>query len=45
VTRALGDGSRFEVRTRNAVAGVRGTSFAVMAQSDLSAMVKVKKAL
>ena len=41
VTRKLGGASVFEVRTANAVAGVRGTSFAVMAQADLSSVVKV----
>ena len=41
VTRRLGRGSAFEVKTRNAVAGVRGTSFAVLANADLSSVVKV----
>ena len=41
VAKRLGGSSAFEVHTRNAVAGVRGTSFAVMAQSDLSSVVKV----
>lgn len=42
VTKALtGSESRFEVRTSNAVAGVRGTSFTVLAQDDLSALVRV----
>ena len=38
--RAAGEG-RFEVKTKNAVAGVRGTSFAVLANADLSSLVKV----
>ena len=41
VTRRLRGDSAFEVRTRNSVAGVRGTSFAVLAQADLSSIVKV----
>ncbi len=41
VAKKLGKGSSFEVRTHNAVAGVRGTTFAVLAQQDLSAVVKV----
>ena len=41
VAKRLGGESSFEVKTQNAVAGVRGTSFTVIAQSDLSAVVKV----
>ena len=41
VARRLGSGSQFEVKTGNAVAGVRGTSFAVLAHADLSSVVKV----
>ncbi|MEM7678079.1 MAG: FecR family protein [Myxococcota bacterium] len=41
VAKRLNGTSSFEVRTRNAVAGVRGTSFAVIAQADLSSIVKV----
>lgn len=41
VAHRLGDHSSFEVTTRNAVAGVRGTSFVVLAQADLSSVVKV----
>lgn len=42
VTKAMtGDTSRFEVRTGNAVAGVRGTSFTVLADQDLSSLVRV----
>ena len=41
VAHRLGAGSRFEVKTGNAVAGVRGTSFAVLAHADLSSVVKV----
>lgn len=41
VTKAVGGDSSFEVRTENAIAGVRGTSFAVLAQQDLSALVRV----
>jgi hypothetical protein len=41
VAKRAGGESRFEVETDNAVAGVRGTSFAVVARSDLSALVKV----
>ncbi len=40
VTRALA-GGRFEVRTSNAVAGVRGTTFRVDARADRSCVVKV----
>ncbi len=39
VTRAVG--GTFEVRTANAVAGVRGTAFAVLAEADRSALVQV----
>ncbi len=41
VTRAAGGSSRFEVRTENAVAGVRGTTFRVDAKADRSVVVKV----
>ncbi len=41
VARRIGSDSAFEVRVQNAVAGVRGTSFAVVAQADLSSVVKV----
>lgn len=41
VTRAVGGESRFEVRTENAVAGVRGTTFRVDAKTDRSVVVKV----
>ena len=41
VARRLRSDSAFEVRVQNAVAGVRGTSFAVSAQADLSSVVKV----
>ncbi|MBK6684659.1 MAG: FecR domain-containing protein [Deltaproteobacteria bacterium] len=41
VAKKVGGDSSFEVETHNAVAGVRGTSFAVLAQADLSSMVKV----
>lgn len=41
VAKRIGAGSSFEVRTHNAVAGVRGTSFAVVANADLSSVVKV----
>jgi ferric-dicitrate binding protein FerR (iron transport regulator) len=41
VAKKLGDESKFEVETRNAVAGVRGTSFTVIANQDLSALVRV----
>lgn len=34
-------GASFEVQTKNAVSGVRGTSFAVLAQADASAIVRV----
>jgi ferric-dicitrate binding protein FerR (iron transport regulator) len=34
-------GASFEVRTKNAVSGVRGTSFTVVAQADSSAIVRV----
>ncbi|MCB9646420.1 MAG: FecR domain-containing protein [Deltaproteobacteria bacterium] len=41
VAKRMGGESSFEVKTHNAVAGVRGTSFAVMANADLSSVVKV----
>jgi hypothetical protein len=41
VTRSLGGEARFEVRTENAVAGVRGTTFRVDASTDRSVVVKV----
>jgi hypothetical protein len=41
VAKKLGDESKFEVETANAVAGVRGTSFTVIANQDLSALVRV----
>jgi hypothetical protein len=41
VAKSIGGGDSFEVETRNAVAGVRGTSFAVQASADLSAVVRV----
>jgi hypothetical protein len=41
VARAVGGESRFEVRTANAVAGVRGTTFRVDAARDASVVVKV----
>jgi hypothetical protein len=41
VAKRAGAGSSFEVKTQNAVAGVRGTSFAVMASLDSSSVVKV----
>jgi hypothetical protein len=41
VAKKVGGDSSFEVETHNAVAGVRGTSFAVMAGADLSSVVKV----
>jgi hypothetical protein len=41
VTRSLGGEARFEVRTENAVAGVRGTTFRVDARKDRSCVVKV----
>ena len=41
VTKALGGESRFEVKTENAVAGVRGTTFRVDASKDKSVVVKV----
>ncbi len=34
-------GASFEVQTKNAVSGVRGTSFTVLAQQDSSAIVRV----
>ena len=41
VTRTLGGEARFEVKTENAVAGVRGTTFRVDASKDRSCVVKV----
>lgn len=41
VTKALGGEARFEVKTENAVAGVRGTTFRVDASQDKSVVVKV----
>jgi hypothetical protein len=41
VTRTLGGEARFEVKTENAVAGVRGTTFRVDASKDKSCVVKV----
>ncbi|MCC7385479.1 MAG: FecR domain-containing protein [Deltaproteobacteria bacterium] len=41
VVRATGGKDTFEVETANAVSGVRGTSFAVLAASDTSALVRV----
>ena len=41
VTRALGGEARFEVKTENAVAGVRGTTFRVDARRDQSVVVRV----
>lgn len=41
VARAVGGDSRFEVRTENAVAGVRGTTFRVDAAHDRSLVVRV----
>lgn len=41
VKKAIGAESRFEVRTENAVAGVRGTTFRVDARADRSCVVKV----
>jgi hypothetical protein len=41
VTKAVGGESRFAVRTENAVAGVRGTTFRVNAEEDGSTLVKV----
>ncbi|HET8542608.1 MAG TPA: FecR family protein [Anaeromyxobacter sp.] len=41
VARAVGGEARFEVRTENAVAGVRGTTFRVDAAKDRSVVVKV----
>ena len=41
VAKKLGDESKFEVETANAVAGVRGTSFTVIANQDFSALVRV----
>lgn len=41
VAKAGGAASSFHVETTNAVAGVRGTSFAVLASGDASALVRV----
>lgn len=41
VAKAVGGESRFEVRTENAVAGVRGTTFRVDAATDRSVVVRV----
>lgn len=41
VAKAVGGEARFEVRTENAVAGVRGTTFRVDAARDRSVVVKV----
>jgi len=41
VAKAVGGEARFEVRTENAVAGVRGTTFRVDASADRSVVVKV----
>ncbi len=41
VAKAGGASSNFHVETTNAVAGVRGTSFAVLASGDASALVRV----
>ena len=41
VAKAVGGDARFEVRTENAVAGVRGTTFRVDAATDRSVVVKV----
>jgi hypothetical protein len=41
VTRSLGGEARFEVKTENAVAGVRGTTFCVDASKDKSVVVRV----
>ena len=41
VTKSLGGEARFEVKTENAVAGVRGTTFRVDAAKDRSCVVKV----
>lgn len=41
VAKAVGGQQRFEVRTENAVAGVRGTTFRVDAATDRSVVVKV----
>jgi hypothetical protein len=41
VAKAVGGEQRFEIRTENAVAGVRGTTFRVDAAADRSVVVKV----
>lgn len=41
VSSAVGSDSKFEVRTDNAVAGVRGTTFRVNANEDKSTIIKV----
>ena len=41
VAKSVGAEDTFEVGTRNAIAGVRGTAFTVVASQDLSALVRV----
>lgn len=41
ITKSVGTESKFSVRTENAVAGVRGTTFRVNAEEDGSTLVKV----
>lgn len=41
VSKAVGKKNRFEVRTENAVAGVRGTTFRINANEDQSTIIKV----
>lgn len=41
ITKSIGNESKFSVRTENAVAGVRGTTFRVNAEEDGSTVVKV----
>ena len=41
VSKLVGSDSNFEVRTNNAVAGVRGTTFRINAQQDKSTVVRV----
>jgi hypothetical protein len=41
VAKSVGAEDTFEVGTQNAIAGVRGTAFTVVASQDLSAMVRV----
>ena len=43
--RKVTTGNTFEVKTKTAVAGVRGTVFSVMAQKDASTVVKVFEGL